>query len=161
MLSGETAFGKYPVESCRTMADVISKVEKSPYDNIKDVLLEQRASDEEALAHAAWSLALEIKARAILATTISGKTARMIARFRPEAPIIVTCQDESIQRQLLLSWGIVPFILPKLKSVDKLISKAVGRAKKSNLIRKGDKIVIISGQPAGQAGTNLVKVHNV
>lgn len=161
MLSGETAFGKYPVESCRTMADVISKIEKSPYDNIKEVPLEERASDEEALAHAAWSLALEIKARAILATTISGKTARMIARFRPEAPIIVTCQNESIQRQLLLSWGIVPFILPKLRSVDKLIKAAVGKAKKSRLIHKGDKVVIISGQPAGQKGTNLVKVHNV
>jgi len=161
MLSGETAFGKYPVESCRTMADVISKIEKSPYDNIKEVPLEERASDEEALAHAAWSLALEIKARAILATTISGKTARMIARFRPEAPIIVTCQNEPIQRQLLLSWGIVPFILPKLRSVDKLIKAAVGKAKKSRLVHRGDKIVIISGQPAGQTGTNLVKVHTV
>jgi pyruvate kinase len=161
MLSGETAFGKYPVAACQSMADIIANIEKSPYDNIEDVPLHKGALEEEALAHAAWSLALEVKAKAIVATTISGRTARMIARFRPEVPIVVTCEDQQTQRQLVLSWGIVPFVLPRFKSVDKLIQAAVEQVKKSHLARPGDKIVIISGQPAGQAGANLVKVHTV
>jgi pyruvate kinase len=125
------------------------------------VPLHKGALEEEALAHAAWSLALEVKAKASGATTISGRTARMIARFRPEVPIVVTCEDQQTQRQLVLSWGIVPFVLPRFKSVDKLIQAAVEQVKKSHLARPGDKIVIISGQPAGQAGANLVKVHTV
>ena len=124
-------------------------------------LLKSNASDDEALAHAAWFLSIEVNAKAILATTISGKTARMIARFRPEMPIIVVCEDERTQRQLALSWGLVPFVLPKFKLVDKLIEAAVKKAKLTNLVKSGEKMVIVSGQPTGRAGANLVKVQKV
>lgn len=161
MLSGETAYGKYPIEACRTMAEIIKTTEKSPYDNIDSVPLQKDAGDEEALARAACTLALEVGARMILATTISGKTARMIARFRPEVPIMVTCEQERVQRQLLLSWGVVPFILPAYPTIDALMGAAVGYVKKTEMVVRGDKIVIVSGQPVGKGGTNLVKVHTV
>ena len=161
MLSGETAYGKYPLQSCRTMTDIIGKTEKSPYDDLAQVPLRKGATDEEAVARAAWSLALEVRASMILATTITGKTARMITRFRPQVPILVTCESEAVERQLVLLWGVVPFILPAYPTIDALIEAAVRYVKKADLVKRGDKIIIISGQPVGKGGTNLVKIHTV
>lgn len=161
MLSGETAFGKYPVQSCRTMTDIIRKTEKSPYDDLAQVPLRKGAADEEALARAAWALALEVRASMILATTITGKTARMITRFRPQVPILVTCESAEVERQLVLLWGVVPFILPAYPTIDALIEAAVRYVKKAGLVSQGEKIIVISGQPVGRGGTNLVKVHTV
>lgn len=161
MLSGETAFGKYPVPACVTMAKIIHEVEQSRYDDMPLSQNEKPADDEEALARAAWTLASEVSARLILVTTISGHTARSISRFRPPMPIVVTCDRAAIQRQLILSWGVIPFLLPKFRSIDSLITAAVLKAKESGLARSGDYIVLVSGQPVGHGGANLIKVHTI
>jgi len=160
MLSGESAFGKYPVLACKTMAEIIKNTEKSPYDNI-EVPLKKGAGEEEALAHAAWSLSIEVGARAIVVTTISGKTARIISRFRPELPIVAVCESERVQRQMAFSWGVFPFVLREFSSVDQLIEESVKQVKRAGLAFKGDKLVLVSGQPVGKGGANLIKIHQV
>ncbi len=161
MLSGETAFGKYPVPACETMAKIIHEVEQSRYDDMALPSLGEPSDDEEALARAAFTLSMEVSARLILVTTISGHTARSISRFRPPMPIVVTCDSAEVQRQLILSWGVIPFLLPKFRSIDSLITAAVLKAKESGIAKSGDHIVLVSGQPVGRRGANLIKVHRI
>lgn len=161
MLSGETAYGRFPVKACKMMSKIIKEIEGSPYDDLPQIELQANQDTDEALAHAAWSLSLEVKAKAIVANSISGNTARMISRFRPEVPIVVTAEDAKIERQLILSWGIVPLIIPECNTVDELINKAVKQVKQEKIVKAGNKIIIVSGQPVGRGGTNLVKVHTV
>lgn len=161
MLSAETAFGKYPVAACKTMAKIAGRIEQSHFDDMQEVPLHENCSQEEALAHAVWSLSREVKAKVVIVTTMSGHTARMIARFRPQVPIVVTCANETIERQLLLTWGVIPFVLPQFDSIDDLIEAAVEKVKTADLAKNGDSIVLVSGQPTGKGGANLVKVHKI
>lgn len=160
MLSAETAFGKYPLRAVETMSEIINKMEMSPYDDLV-VPLRVGWSEEEALSHAAWTLGKEVDARAILVTTLSGYTSRVISRFRPSVPILVTCDSSQVQRQLLFSWGLIPLILPRYKTVDILITRAVSKIERAGMVKKGDTIVIVSGQPVGHPGANLLKVHRI
>lgn len=161
MLSGETAFGKYPALAASTMATIIHEVEQSRYDDMPPLVSYEPPDEEDALARAACTLAGEVSARVILVTTISGHTARSISRFRPPIPIVVTCDSPSVERQLILSWGVIPFLLPKFRSIDSLITAAVLKVKESGLARSGDHVVLVSGQPVGRGGANLIKVHTI
>lgn len=163
MLSEETATGNYPVAAVKTMSRIISETEISPFDDLAlDNLQQIGIPIDIAVASSACRLAKSVKAKAILAATISGYTARVISRYRPELPIIVTAESEKVKRQLALSWGVIPYLIPRCKNVDELIRKAVGKIKKENLVKKGDKVIIIGGQPVGKSGNvNLVKIHQV
>lgn len=163
MLSQESAIGKYPVETVKIMSQIISGTEKSSFDDLKiDNLLKKGLSVDEATASSTARLACEVEAKAVLVATISGDTARIVSRFRPELFIIATASSEKVRRQLALSWGIIPYILPKCKSVDELISRAVAKAKNKKIIKSGDKIIILGGHPVGKSGAvNLVKIHEV
>jgi pyruvate kinase len=163
MLSQESAVGKYPVEAVKTMSRIILDIEKSSFDDLKiDNLLKKGLSVDEATASSTARLACEVRAKAILVATISGETARIVSRFRPELFIIATAAYEKVRRQLALSWGIIPYVLPKCKSVDELISKAVAKAKNKKIIKPGDKIIILGGHPVGKSGNvNLMKIHQV
>ncbi|MEW6407594.1 MAG: pyruvate kinase, partial [Patescibacteria group bacterium] len=163
MLSQESAVGKYPVETVKTMSHIISDTEKSPFDDLKiSNLLKNGLSIDEATAQSTAQLAAEVKASAILVATISGYTARIVSRFRPELPIIVTADSEKVRRQLALSWGVIPYVMPRCKSIDELINRAVAKAKNKKIIKPGDKIIILGGHPVGKSGNvNLVKIHEV
>jgi pyruvate kinase len=161
LLSGETAFGDYPVLACQTMKQIIAKIEPSPYNDPIITSIEKHLLDDEAIGYSARSLVNQVKARLILATTISGRTAKMIARFRPQVPIVVTCEEECVARQLVLVYGLLPFVLPQCTSVDALLEAAVQKVKENNLVKTDDKIIIISGQPVGKGGANLLKVHTI
>jgi len=163
MLSQESAVGKYPVETVKMMSHIISDTEKSPFDDVKfNDLLKNGLSVNEATASSVARLSKEVKAKAILVATISGYTAKIVSKYRPELPIIVTAQSEKVRRQLALSWGVVPYVLPKCKSVDELIKKAVLKAKEKKIVKKGDKVIILGGHPVGKSGTvNLVKIHQI
>lgn len=163
MLSQESAVGKYPVEAVKTMAEIARDTEESPYD---DLILknykEKIIPIDTAVAFAASTLARDVKASAILVATISGYTARMVSRHRPELSIIVTAESEKVRRQLALSWGVIPYVLPKCKTVDELINKAVLLARRKKIVKRGDKIIIIGGQPVGKPGNaNLIKIHKI
>ena len=117
--------------------------------------------DEEAVARAAWSLSRNVRAKLIVGMTLSGKTARIVARFRPPMPIIMMCGSSQIQRQLIFSWGIMPYVLKKALTVDGLVDDAVNHVKKFNFAKTGDTIIIIAGQPVRKGGTNFLKVHHI
>lgn len=163
MLSQETAVGKYPSQTVKIMSEIIKDTEKSSYD---DMILKKYYKKivpiDTAISSSVSSLSRDIKTKAILVATISGYTAQMISRQRPELPIIVTAESEKVRRQLALSWGVIPYVMPKCKNVDELINKAVKLSIRKKIIKKGDKIIIIGGQPVGKIGNvNLIKIHEV
>ncbi|MBU1166797.1 pyruvate kinase, partial [Patescibacteria group bacterium] len=163
MLSNETAAGKHPVDTVKTMRQIIEDTEESPYD---DLVLENLAREDLpidiAISNVSVRLAKNVRAQGILVATISGYTARVVSRYRPELPIIVTAESDKVKRQLALSWGVVPLILAPCRSVDELINKAVQKAKNNKLVKKNQRLIIIGGQPVGRTGNvNLIKVHQV
>jgi len=165
MLSGETASGKYPVESVRTMAETLLAAERSIdyWERFRARrYLRRSASIDDAISSACCTTAMELGAAAIVTVTNSGHTARMIARFRPACPIIALSEHRPVQRQLSLSWGIVPGPCARLGSTDELFAAGVQAALQSGLVKKGDTVVLTAGVPIGQSGsTNLIKAQVV
>lgn len=164
MLSGESAMGKYPIESVKTMARIAQKAEQAIDYSKKLGLMnfDTLGSITNAISYATCTTALQLKASAIISVTRSGQTAKMISRFRPSCPIIAPTDDPRVQRQLCLSWGVIPCLVSELKSMEEIFETGVGKALEMNLVKNGDIVVITAGVPAGTSGTtNLLKVHTV
>jgi pyruvate kinase len=165
MLSAETSVGKYPLASARIMARIALETErKLPY----DLMLTERASwlereTDELISYNACHTAAALRAKAIVAYTQSGSTAKRVSKYRPRSPIVGITPDEAICGRLLLHWGVYPIHVDKVPStVDLMFSSAVQHAKSLGLARVGDLIVITGGVPVGTAGaTNLLKVERV
>ena len=163
MLSGETAFGQYPLKSVEIMAKIIQETELSPYDDLADEnFLGSEISIPNALSKSAYYLAKNIKAKAILAATLSGFTARMIARHRFEGKLIVMTNHPEVYRQMSLIWGVRSYIIPECVTLDELINRAVHFVQDKKIVKSGDKIVIVTGQPVSiQENMNLLKVQKI
>ncbi len=162
MLSNETAAGEYPVEAVATMAKIISRTEASVFDDLPLVDQPKDKETEAVLSELARLLADRVKAKAILAASLTGDTGRQISRFRPELPIFVATNTLLVQRQLNLSWGVEPFILPPCHSIEELVERSLSYLKKIKKVKNGDKIIIVAGEPVGHAGqVNLVEVKEV
>lgn len=164
MLSEETAAGRYPAEAVATMARIAERAETAlPYaEIIRRWGGEEHTSVTDAISYATCSAASGLKAAAILVSTSSGYTARMVARYRPAAPIIAITPSETVARRLRLVWGVVPEWAPATANTDEMIDRAVDTALHRGYIRNGDLVVITAGVPAGVAGTtNLIKVQVV
>jgi pyruvate kinase len=163
MLSGESASGKYPVEAVETMARIIIETEASAYDDVDVGEYPREFSDgEEAMADIATVLSRGIDAKAVVAASITGSTGRIVSRLRPELPIAVATPHERVCRQLNLSWGVVPFVLPMCASVEELVQKAFVHLKKTKLLKKGDKAIVVAGEPVGEPGAvNVVELRDV
>ena len=105
---------------------------------------------------------MDLKAKAILSSTSSGHTARMVSKFRPDCPIIATTNDERVMRQLSLTWGVQPVKRVKSTTTDEVIANSIEGAKASEYIKAEDLVVITAGVPVGMSGTtNLIKVETV
>lgn len=105
---------------------------------------------------------MDLEANAILTATNSGHTARMIARYRPQCPIVAMCQTEKVRRQLAVSWGVKPCLSGTVDSTDRLFSLCVECARKEGMVKPGDTVVITAGVPIGKSGsTNLIKAQIV
>ncbi len=164
MLSGETAAGKYPLETIEVMARIAEKAERSMdyWKRFTAARSEFNSSVTNAISHATCTTALDLKASAIITVTQSGHTARMIARFRPACPIIATTANPKVQRQLNLSWGVLPYLVGIANTTDEMFDNGVEKALESGLVKNGDLAVITAGMPAGISGTtNTLKVHIV
>ncbi len=164
MLSGETAIGKYPLETFETMAKIARKAEASiDYgDRFQKMQHAFSPNVTNAISHATCTTAQDLKASAIITVTHSGHTARMISRFRPQCPIIATTVSPRVQRQLSLSWGVLPYLVLEASSTDEMFDVGVEMALESKLVRNGDLVVITAGLPIGMSGTtNILKVHLV
>lgn len=164
MLSGETAAGKYPVETLEMMCKIAEKAEDSRdyWKRFSTMQYNIMSSVTNAISHATCTTALDLRASAIITVTQTGHTARMISRFRPACPIIATTTDPRVHRQLMLSWGVIPFLVKEADSTDEMFDMGVEKALESGLVKNGELVVITAGVPIGISGTtNILKVHIV
>ncbi len=164
MLSGETAAGKYPEESVKTMAQIAERAEQAiRYDEIlgKKTFV-PKASITDSISSATCASAQNLGASAIITSTQSGFTAKMVSKYRPKCPIIAVTPDETVVRKLLLSWGVFPVLGNQTDNTDDMIQEAINTSLNSGHIKNGDLVIITAGVPVGIAGTtNLLKVHIV
>ncbi len=164
MLSGETAAGKYPVESVATMSRIAKRTEDTIdyFKLLADHKNERDSAVTDAISHATCNIAMSLGASAILTGTASGYTARMVSKFRPKQSIVATTTDARVQRHLCLSWGVYSILLATVESTDDLINKTVSKALEHGRVKEGDPVVITAGIPVGVGGTtNLIKAHVV
>lgn len=165
MLSGETAAGAYPVEALRTMSQIAERTEADAHyqvHRLSRMKVNGTTSVSDATAHAACLTAQDVNASAIVTVSESGNTARLLSKYRPDQPIIAFVMRQQVQRQLALSWGITPLLMPLAHSTDELIDVSTSLAEKYGYIHNGELAVVTAGVPVGVSGTtNMVKIHMV
>ena len=163
MLSGETAAGKYPVEAVKIMATIAKRTEETLKYN--ELLKKRKIEDvtvTNAISYATCTTSADLNAKAIISFTTSGHTARMVSKFRPQAPIIATTEDEGVMRRLALVWGVYPVKTSYVVSTDEVVANSIESAKEKKYLDNGDLVVITAGVPNGISGTtNLIKVHTI
>ena len=163
MLSGETAAGKYPVLTVKTMSDIAEHTENNIHYNkrFKNSSFEIR-NTADAVSHATCTMAIDIDAKAIVACSISGGTARMVSRFRSPVDIVGLTTNEKTYRKLALSWGVIPAKCEVYTSTDVLFFNANRTAKEVLNLHKGDKIIITGGITNGSSGnTDTIKIDTI
>src|SRR5688500_9333817 len=146
------------------MARIAERTETGlDYTRIHQGKLDHRAASvAAAIAQGRLEIAEDLGAQAILCSTTSGSTARLVSKNRPRAPIIGATPIPETYRQLALSWGVVPVMVPATKDTDTRLDDAVCVARDRQLIATGDTVVIIGGLPVGEPGhTNMIKVEQV
>lgn len=164
MLSGETASGRYPVETVKMMHRIAVTTENSlNYEKIMGaVAREHSLTITNAIAHATCSMALEINAQVIVTATASGETPRALAKYKPKVPIVAVTPSEGTARRLSLTWGVYPIITSYFESTDKMFEQCIAVAKETGFVQEGELAVLTAGVPVGLAGaTNLLKVETV
>ena len=164
MLSGETAAGLYPVEAVQTMARIALRTEADINygKRFSQISVSEFSDVTNAVSHAACTTALDLKAKAIITVTKSGRTARLLSRFRPETPIIGCSPDPKICRHMNLSWGVTPLLIEEQYSTDDLLEHTLDVTFKAGLVSNGDVVVTTTGMPLGVSGTtNTLKVQVV
>ena len=163
MLSGETAAGKFPVQAVQTMADTAKFTEAGIDYAERFRTMEFRIhSNLDAVSHATCSMAVDVNAKAIVVNSISGRTARMVSRFRCPVNIIGTTTDEKAWRKLNLSWGVTPVLTESYTSMDVMFWQDLRLAKEILKLGRGDNVVLTGGQIGGPPGnTNTIKVETI
>ncbi len=164
MLSQETAVGDYALESLRMMSRIALKTESSV--NYEDLLVckacESGAGVADAISHATCQAARDLDVSAIITPTTSGSTARMVARYRPKAPIVAVSPKTETVRRLSLSRGIYPFEMDRVEDTDEMVSRSIEIALRERFVSKGDRVIVTAGVPLNIPGTtNLLKVEEV
>lgn len=163
MLSGETANGQYPVEAVETMTKIAQRTELD-IDYINRFQRQEMHGVDvtNAISHATCTTAMDLKAAAIITVTMSGFTAEMIARYKPNCPIIACSVDERVCRQVNMLWGVRPLLIDKKETAEELFKEGVRKAMEAGYVKKGDTVVITAGVPLGISGkTNMIRVVEV
>ena len=163
MLSEETALGKFPVEAVNVMTHVAQEVEESMYSNgffrSKDSLDDSSA---DAVSHSVVCTARDLNAKAIVALTQSGGTARLITRHKSPQYVLACSPHERVLNRLMLSFGCVPVLLPHLKDLESALVAVKKEVKKIMNLKTGDTIIVSAGVPFGKPGsTNMMIVETV
>lgn len=163
MLSGESAAGKYPVDAVRNMAEIAEYTESQ----IKYTKRFQTSDFEitsilDAISHSTCAMAVDVQAKCIVVSTLSGTTARMVSRFRCPVDIIGMTTCEKVWRKLNLSWGVTPVMCEEFSSMEVMFYHAMNQAKSIFKLKKDDTVVLTGGLINGQVGnTNVIKVERV
>jgi pyruvate kinase len=147
MLSGETAVGDYPVEALACMDQIIRETESQFTEEIFAALAVPRGDVEDHVTHETCDLAREIGADAIIAPTISGRTARLVARHRPRVKIVAPAATAALLRQLALVWGLTPVPLGLSSPGEDRLAAAVRAAFVHQAVKAGDRVVVLGGHP--------------
>ncbi|MDX2162572.1 MAG: pyruvate kinase [bacterium] len=167
MLSNESASGSYPVRSVEMMVNIASIAERHillPQGGKSEraLSLEGREAVSDAVSHATSAIAETLRCKAIVTATLTGYTARRVARERPQTPILCVTPNELTYRRMALVWGVVPLMVPEFNTIDDMIRVIVQTAHAHQLFERGDQIVLIAGVPFGVGGqTNFLKIHVV
>ena len=164
MLSGESANGNYPLEAALTMSKIA--IESEANINFRTALNERKQESlsniSNAISLATCTTADELKVSAIITSTQSGHTARMVSKYRPRCPIIAVTPSKQVARSLSINFGVQTIISIKLTSTDELMADAVGKCLIAGYIKKGDVVIIAAGIPACKSGTtNMMKIQEV
>ena len=161
MLSGETAAGRYPVEAIRTMARIIEVAETSPHlvPPVRTGPGEQEV--DRVVARAACQVARDIGATALVVFSISGGSIQLVSKYRPAVPLLGLTPDDDTLRRTALMWGTESAVVPMKDHSAQLTSAAERVLVDGSWARRGDRIVIVSGTPGGQGGTNRLLVHRI
>ena len=163
MLSGESAAGKYPVDSVRVMGEIAEETERH-------IDFEQRFHTQafeiknrvDAISHAACTMAIDLGAKAIVVTSLSGMTVRMVSRFRAPTDIVGLATNKAAWYKLSLSWGVLPMLTEQFPSMDVLYYYAVRAARDALGLAKGDTLVMTGGDTSGASGnTNVIRIDTV
>ena len=162
MLSEETARGKYPVEAVRVMSRIAVQAEQG----LPPLAMPERGSRAPAfpdvISDAACRAAREVHARAIVAFTQSGFTARLLSKYRPDVPILAFSPSEAIWRRLSLYWGVVPKTIRPIQHTEELVEQIEATLLEERAVHINDTLVIVAGAPMWVRGTtNLIKLHRV
>lgn len=163
MLSGETAAGKYPVSAVKNMAEIAEFTEQGiDYKNWFRTTDYKIRNNLDAISHATCSMAIDVDAKCIVVNSKSGRTARMVSRFRSPCDIIGMTTDERAWRKLNLSWGVKPVLSEEYNSIEVVFYQAFKSAVKELSLKCGDNVVLTGGQINGAPGnTNTIKVETV
>lgn len=171
MLSGETAVGKYPLQSVEMMARIAQIAEQYLHDHVelhpaelslKELRLEKNRSIPAAISHVTAEIARMLDAKLIVASTWSGYTARRVARVRPSTPILAVTPNRITHQRLALVWGVMPVMVAEFATIDEMIDVVTRTAENEKLVEEGDLMVIIGGVPFGVSSqTNFLKVLSV
>ncbi len=165
MLSGETASGEYPIECVKTMVRISekaeelfdrSRIEKNFQENARHTI-----GHQEAIAHSVADLAALLKPAAVVSTTVSGNTARLVSKYRPKAPLLCATYDERTQARLAVCWGVEAIRLPTPSATEEGVRNAVSTFVKYRRIKKGSLVLITAGVPFGEGNTNLILTQMV
>lgn len=163
MLSGETAAGKYPVSAVKNMAEIAEYTEQRiDYQHWFNATEFEIHSNLDAVSHATCAMAVDVKAKGIVVSSITGTTARMVSRFRCPVDIIGMTTSERAWRKLNLSWGVTPVLSEAFNSIEVVFYHAMQQAKDIFHLQAGDNVVLTGGQINGKTGnTNTIRVETV
>ena len=161
MLSGETTVGKFPVEVVTYMANICKETESyydydCPFDSDREVTV------TETIANGVFSASRVLDVKAIVVSTETGATARVISNLKPECPILAATPSEDVAHKLAACYGVYPIIVPNYTGTDEMVADVKERAIKALNLQKGDKIIITGGFPkCGEHMTNLMKIEEI
>lgn len=164
MLSEETAMGEYPVTAVRVMDRIARTTELHlhEYSFARKPFSEDPPRTQSTIGHSAYLMADDLQAAAIVAATTSGSTARLVARFRPACPVVGLTPNPETERQLTISWGVIPALVATFKDTEEIFELAKRWAMEHHMAQLGDRLVVSAGVPVGTPGTtNLLKVIQI
>jgi pyruvate kinase len=162
MLSAESATGAYPVEAVRMLDRVIRRTEAAFPPASMDRPRRGEVSFPQAISDTAAFAAQTLKARAIVAFTQSGSTARLISQDRPPVPIIAFTPSERVRRRLALDWGVIPRLIQRLSTIDEMVAEIESNLLADHTVKYNDILIVVAGATLWVRGTvNLLKLHRV
>lgn len=161
MLSGETAYGKYPIEAVQTMVKVAREIEKEHVANESQNLVRINNEVTAVLARAAVHACKRIPVSAIITDTLTGRTARYVSAFRGNIPVYARCYKKNVMRELALSYGVDPDFVEKKESRDEFVKESLESMLKKRYVTPQDQVLIIGGSFGRSQGATFMEISKV